>query len=177
VLTSPQDIATNWPATTKITSFRVNQGGNSGFQIIFDKRDGPLNPQLAPLPGSWPDVPAFGPIPAQGGGLEYTLWGFVSINGQWYGSGVIQIWRDPSQTLWIGGDPSGMAANWWYDANRWGPLTTHQPQVGEQVGFMVSAGNVRNNPALPDPNQVLVQERSNIIVIPFPTNAGVVFDY
>ena len=154
VKNSPPDVAT-WAETTKITKFDLNL---DGVYIEFSKRDGS---------GSWPDVP-FG---APGDSLEYSLWIVLDIGGTWYTSGCIQYWRGLDRN---GGPPSGYAANWYYDANRWGPMTGHQPAVGEQVGFFVTAGNARN---VTDQSGSLVYERSNVITIPFPADPGAVFTY
>jgi hypothetical protein len=155
---SPGDVA-SWPATTKITKLQIDQGGNTGFHIDFTKRDGT---------GSWPDYTP----PGWNGAIEYTLWIVIKVSGQWYASGCIQIWRDPSGTLWSGGPPSGVAANWYYDRNRWGAMTGHQPAVGEQVGFFVTAGNARNERGVTS-----VRERSNVVMVSFPSDQGAVFDY
>jgi hypothetical protein len=150
VYNSPPDIA-SWPATTAVTQFEVNQA----MQILFTKRDGA---------NSWPDYTP----PGFGGPIEYTLWSVELVGGQWATSGVIQIWRDPSDTLWSGGLPSGIQQNWYYDPGRWGPLASHQPAVGEPIGFFVSAGNARNDPT---PGATSVLERSNVILIPCPPDS------
>lgn len=154
VRNSPPDIAT-WPVSARIT--RLDLGPN-GVRIDFTKRDGP---------GSWPDVP-FG---APGDSLEYTLWIVLNINGAWYTSGCIQYWRGLDRN---GGPPSQYAQNWYYDALRWAPMTGHQPAVGEMVGFFVAAGNHRN---VRDASESIVRERSNVVVVPFPSDAGGVFMY
>jgi hypothetical protein len=146
VYDSPPDVAT-WPATAMVTQFQTEQA----MQILFTKRDGPT---------SWPDYTP----PGFGGAIQYCLWSVERINGKWACSGPIQIWRDPSQTLWIGGPPSGVAANWYYDS-RWGTLAGYQPATGEPVGFFVTAGNARNVTA---PGATSVLERSNVVMVPFP---------
>ncbi len=151
VYNSPPDIAT-WPATAMVTQFQTQQA----MQIMFTKRDGA---------GSWPDYTP----PGFAGPIEYTLWSVERINGKWATSGVIQIWRDPSDQLWSGGPPSGLDTNWYYDPGRWGPLSGYQPATGEPVGFFVSAGNARNNSA---PGATSVLERSNVFVIPFPADTA-----
>jgi hypothetical protein len=148
---SPQDIA-SWAVTAKVTSLDIDA---NGFDLEFTKKDGP---------GSWPDYTP----PGWTGPIEYTLWSVEKINGQWYASGCIQLWRGENRS---GGPPSGFAADWYYDASRWGPLAGYQPAVGEQVGFFVSAGNARNN------GDTLVKERSNVVLIPFPSDAGATFTY
>lgn len=154
VVYSPPDVA-SWPVTTTITTLDLNM---EGVYIDFDKRDGD---------GSWPDVP-FG---APGDSLEYSLWIVLNIEGQWYTAGCIQYWRGLERN---GGPPSGYAENWYYDSNRWRPMTGHQPAVGESVGFFVTAGNARN---VTDDSGSIVYERSNIVVVPFPADPGAVFRY
>jgi hypothetical protein len=141
-----------WAATAKITTLDL---GPNGVYINFTKRDGD---------GSWPDVP-FG---MPGDSLEYTLWIVLNIDGNWYASGCIEYWRGLDRN---GGPPSGYAMNWYYDANRWGAMTGHQPAVGETVGFLVSAGDARNN------GNTLVQERSNVVFVKFPDDNGAVFNF
>ena len=121
----------------------------------FTKRDGP---------GSWPDV-AFG---APGDSLEYTLWIVLNINGHWYASGCVEFWRGLDRN---GGPPSQYAQNWYYDPIRWAPMTGHQPAPGEQVGFLVTAGDARNN------GNSIVKERSNVVVVPFPAGGGGAFGF
>ena len=147
VYNSPQDVA-SWPATATVTRLDI---GTGGVHIDFTKKDGP---------GSWPDM-AFG---APGDSLEYTLWIVLNINGRWYTSGCIQFWRGLDRN---GGPPSQYGQNWYFDPARWGAMAGYQPANGEMVGFFVTAGNERNNGAYS------VKERSNVVLVPFPTNGGV----
>lgn len=114
--------------------------------------------------GRWPDVP-FGNT---GGSLQYTLWVFESHGGQWYASGIIQFWFGRTS----GGNNiscnNEMARNWTYDG-RWGPMAGYQPQPGEVIGFMVTAGNQRGT------DDHLVAERSNIAFLKMPTCGGPTF--
>jgi hypothetical protein len=151
---SPPDVAT-WAETATITTLDLNL---DGVFIDFTKRDGPE---------SWPDVPFVTP----GEDLEYTLWIVLFIDGQWHTSGCIQYWRGLDRN---GGEPSGYAEHWYYDAGRWGVMTGHQPAVGEWVGFFVTAGNARN---VTDGSGSTVYERSNVVVVPFPADPGAVFTY
>jgi len=151
VLNSPGDIA-SWPATATITLLDLQA---TGVHIDFTKKDGP---------DSWPDVP-FG---APGDSLEYTLWILIDIDGAWYASGCIEYWRGLYEN---GGPPSQYAMNWYYDPIRWGDMVGHQPAVGEWVGFFVSAGDARNN------GNSIVQERSNVVVVPFPADTGATFTF
>lgn len=154
VLNSPADVP-SWPATATITRLELSR---TGVRIDFTRRDGP---------DSWPDVPFITP----GENLQYTLWIVLNIGGRWYTSGCLQYWRGLDR---MGGPPSEYAMNWYYDANRWRPMTGHQPAVGEYVGFFVTAGNARN---VTDHSGSVVQERSNVVVVPFPTDDGATFTY
>jgi hypothetical protein len=112
-------------------------------------------------PGSWPDIIP----PGFSGPLQYTLWIFEQHGGQWYASGIIQFWRGRT----VGGGNiscnNEVAKNWCYDS-RWGPMAGYQPQPGETIGFMVTAGNQRGT------DDHIVAERSNIVFIRFPTCGG-----
>src|SRR5580700_4990726 len=48
-------------------------------------------------------------------------------------------------------------------------MAGHQPTVGEQVGFLVTAGDARNN------GPTILKERSNVVVVPFPSASGASF--
>lgn len=148
---SAADVA-NWPATATITGMDFN--GN-GVHVEFTKKDGP---------GRWPDVVP----PGWEGPLQYTMWMVVNINGQWVTSGGVEFWYGLDRS---GGPPSMFARNWYYNPAIWGPLATHQPAVGEQVGFFVTAGDERVK------DVTLVRERSNVVVIPFPSDGGAAFRF
>lgn len=137
-----------WPSTGIVSQMAIN---SSGFSIVFDKQ------------ATWPNVP-----PGDVGTIQYTLWGFVNITGQWYASGVIPFGRGVPTS---GGPPSAMGVNWWPTAD-WGPMIGYQPAVGETVGFMVTAGNERNNAT-----EWIVQERSNIVTLSFPADSGTIVNY
>lgn len=143
---SPSDVA-NWPITTQITS--MDFGGN-GVRVDFSKKDGP---------GRWPDVVP----PGWDGPIQYTLWMVVNIGGRWYTSGGVEYWYGLDRQ---GGPPSEFAYNWYYNPQVWGPLANHQPGNGEQVGFFVTSGDQRVKDAR------IVTERSNVVVLPFPSGGG-----
>lgn len=113
-------------------------------------------------PGSWPDQTT----PGWTGPLQYTLWVVLKIAGVYHGSGIIQFWRGLDRN---GGPPSGFAANWVYDPSRWGPMAHYQPAYGENVWMLVTAGDARNG------DFSAVHERSQIVQISFPSNAGGIY--
>jgi hypothetical protein len=139
VYNSPGDIA-SWPATVRITSLTMRPG--AGVSIGFNS--------------NWPD---FTP-PGWSGSIQYTVWAVVKVNGHWNTSGFIEMWRGRDST----GAPilTDFARNWAYDA-RWGPMAGYQPQVGEQMGFFVSAGDARGFSGVTS-----VRERSNVVVVSLP---------
>ena len=93
----------------------------------------------------------------------------MNVNGHWYTSGFIQMWRDRAST----GAPilTDFARNWAYDA-RWGPMNHYQPHVGELMGFFVSAGDARNWGSVTS-----VRERSNVVAVNLPANDTGVFTF
>ena len=132
----------NWPATATITGIHIAQ---SNMRVDFTKRDGPTR---------WPDITP----PGFAGPIEYTVWLFLNINGQWVGSGFIQMWNGRDG---VGDAPSDFAANWYY-GSRWSPMQTHGPiQPGEQIGILVTSGNARDNGGPYGPS-----ERSNLVLFP-----------
>ena len=153
VYNSPRDIA-SWPITTQITSLQM-QGCGVGQTLTF------------PALQTWPDT-AFG----DGGSLQYTVWAVVNINGTWYTSGFIQMWRGRTTTgAPLVDNSCGFARDWAYDS-RWGPMAGYQPHVGEQVGFFVSAGNARNVTSVTS-----VRERSNVVVVALPAGDTGLFTF
>jgi hypothetical protein len=154
ILNSPRDLA-RWPITTAITSIDIR---SSGVRAEFSKKSGP---------GRWPD---FTP-PGWNGPLQYTLGMMLNINGQWYASAPVEFWYGLDYS---GGPPSQYALNWFYDPARWAPMTGHQPAVGEQIGFFVCAGDCRNTT---DGSRSPVKERSNVVIVTMPTDAGASFRF
>ncbi len=148
---SARDVA-DWPITTTIRALDFNSGG---VAVDFSKKDGP---------GRWPDVVP----PGWSGGLQYTIWMIVSHDGRLYTAGGVEYWHGLERS---GGPPSMYRANWYYSPAVWGPLANHQPAVGEQVGFFVTAGDQRAKDVRS------VAERSNIVVVHFPSDAGGYFPF
>lgn len=142
----------DWPVTAHLSLLEFRP---TGIHVEFSKKDGP---------DRWPDVPYL----TAGEPLQYTLWIVIRVDGRWFGSGCLEYWNTRDET---GGPPAEYAAHWYYDVNRWGPMTGHQPAVGEDVGFFVSAGDARNN------GQALVHERSQIVLVAFPPNTGAVWHF
>ena len=148
---SPTDVA-NWPITTQLSVLDFN---GSGVAVQFSKENGP---------GRWPDcVP-----PGWDGGIEYTLWMVVNVGGHWYTSGGVEYWNGLGRS---GGPPSRFQSNWYYTAAVWGLLATHQPAPGEMVGFFVTAGDARAKDVR------LVTERSNVVLVPFPSDSGAYYPF
>lgn len=148
ILNSPDVHA--WPATTEITKLSLQP---TGVHVEFTKQEGP---------DRWPDFP-FGEGPTQGT-LQFTLWIVLNIAGQWCAAGCIEFWYGLYEN---GGPVDGYAKNWYYDLNRWGLMTGHQPAPGERVGFFITSGDARHGYV-----DVGLHERSNIVAIDFPGTAG-----
>jgi len=154
ILNSPRDLA-RWPITTAISLLDLR---SNGVRVDFSKKNGP---------GRWPDIIP----PGWDGSLQYTLGMVLNIGGQYYASAPVEFWNGLDYS---GGPPSQYALNWFYDPARWAPMTSHQPQPGEQIGFFVCAGDCRNTP---DGSRSPVKERSNVVVVTMPTDAGATFRF
>jgi hypothetical protein len=142
------DVA-NWPVTTQIRVIDANSGG---WFVDFSAKD------------TWPEAMP----PGWDGGIQYTLWAVEQINGQWITAGGVEFWKGLARQ---GGPPSRLAANWYYSPGVWGELAGHQPAPGEQVGFFVTAGDQRAKDVR------VVTARSNVVLIPFPTDGGAYYPF
>lgn len=132
----------NWAITSEITRIEFTNGR---IYIDHTKRC------------QWPGVDIGGAL------QEATIFIFENINGQWYGTGgerlrPCQDWKELSR-------PSDIATGWFYSPY-WAPFTGNVPRPGEVVGFMISAGSTRAD------NNAPVHERSGVVLIPFPSDAG-----
>ena len=127
-----------WAITSRITSLRFDPGN--------------IHLEHTRL-GQWPGVDIGGAL------QESTLWVFFRIGGQWYATGG-ERWR-VGQTDKELSAPSAIGPGWFYGP-QWAPMTNYVPVPGELVGFMVVAGSTRAD------NRAPVQERSPILMIPFP---------
>ena len=139
----------NWPVTTQIRVIDANFGG---WFVDFSAKN------------SWPEVTP----PGWDGGIQYTLWAVENINGQWITAGGVEFWKGLARQ---GGPPSRLAGNWYYSSGVWGELASHQPAPGEQVGFFVTAGDQRAKDVR------AVTERSNVVLIPYPTDGGAYYPF
>lgn len=153
ILNSPDIHA--WPATTEITRLELRP---SGVHVDFTKKTGA---------GRWPDFPTDAVNSTDS--WQYTLWIVLQIAGLWYAAGCIEFWFGLDEN---GGPVDEYAKNWYYDANRWAPMTGHQPAPGELVGFLVTSGDARHRD-----EHVGLHERSNIVTVAFPTAAGATFTF
>jgi hypothetical protein len=149
VYNSPADIA-NWPITHAITAVHMKPSIAGGNGISFEST----------ALSAWPDYTP----PGWSGPLQYTVWAVVKVNGVWCTSGFIQMWRGRAGTgagIVVNND---FSRNWAYDS-RWGPMAGYQPQVGEQMGFFLTAGNARGVTTVTS-----VRERTNVVAISVPAN-------
>jgi hypothetical protein len=139
-----------WAETATLTKLSFD---GSTTRVEFTKQDGPSR---------WPDLTP----PGWQGPLQYTLWLFLRVNGEWVGSGFIQMWygRDGSGSHADPDVPSLYHQHWYY-GTRWSPMQEHGPiRAGESIGFLVSAGNARDSVG------PVLQERSNVVVVPATDN-------
>jgi hypothetical protein len=144
-----------WNETAAIT--KVSFDG-AVTRIEFTKQDGA---------NRWPDVTP----PGWQGPLQYTIWLFLKIDGQWVGSAFIQMWhgRDGSGSPADPDVPSVFHDHWYY-GTRWSPMQDHGPiRTGELIGLMVTAGNARDSVG------PVLQERSNLVAIPATDNGVFTF--
>jgi len=139
----------------------VNSPDVRGWPIQTSLSIPQVEPSIVPVfddPG-WPDVipPGFqGPI-------EFTLWCFARPDGQtWIGAGYIEFWRGrPDAGHNDAGDVQHqLMENWFYITPG---LAGYLPSHGEQVAFMVTAGDARLNKG-PYP----VEGRSNAVLVTLP---------
>ena len=144
IVRGPGGDVANWPVTTQI---HVVDGNFGGWFVDFDAKN------------RWPEVTPGG----WDGGIQYTLWCVMNINGQWVTAGGVEYWKGLARQ---GGPPSRLSSNWYYSAAVWGELSSHQPAPGETVGFFVTAGDQRAKDVR------AVTERSNVVLLPFPSDSG-----
>jgi hypothetical protein len=133
----------SWPVTDRILS--VDQDGGDGHICIdHEKR------------GIWPAVAFVEP----GAEIEANQWYFARINGQWYGGAG--EWVRPGQICKTGQMSSSIGP----DGTWGGPMDTWVPKPGELVGYMMTT------PARNWPDISTLDERSNIVVLPWKVNGS-----
>lgn len=142
-IVGPAPDVRGWAETTQIT----NGSWDGAWNVDFTQEN------------SWgtcetPGV--FGPV-------SYTIWAFVQVSGQWYGSAFERNYPGDSNSGGPGNPRFQLPQNWWYDT-RWPNMYGHYPATGEQVGFMVTNGNHR----LTDSPCTATQSRSNIVLVTMP---------
>lgn len=153
---SPADIA-DWPITVTITT--VNEDPRGGFELLFDR--------TLPESWKWPSNPA---VPSDN--FQFTVWAFVQVGGKWHGAGFVQMWQGRSMktgalpAIFSVNDGAQGYVNWWGDVRRlWGEMSDYVPRPGDQVGFLVSAGNGRLVQGVTS-----VRERSNVVLVTLPAS-------
>lgn len=146
VLTAQSPDVRGWPIGASMTE--IGLSASEGMSVNFTKRNGP---------NAWPIV-----MGAEGE-IQYTLWIGCKINGQWHIAGsILCISRGPNDNYVPTGptlQPGQVPANWYYFAGN--PLSTYQPQPGEQVAWFVTAGVQRRT------DIHTIAERTNVVLVPF----------
>ena len=141
---SPTDVP-SWPATASLSRLDLMP---SGAHVEFSKQN------------SWPEVVP----PGWSGGIQVHA---VDRDQRQRPMARVRLHRVPgAASTRMAGRSVSTAMNWYFDPIRWGAMTGHQPAPGEQVGFLVTSGDQRNN----GPNSV--KERSNVVMVAFPSAAG-----
>jgi len=153
---SPKDIHT-WPITISIKGIVMepSNAAHPGLSFQFDKI----------VPENW----KYFTHPPSDDNFQYTVWAIGALSGRLSGAAFIQMWQGRINT----GAPilTDFHTNWAY-SSRWGDLNLYIPKVGDMMGFLVSAGNGR------DQNSVTsVRERSNVVVVTLPNGDNGSFSY
>ena len=147
----------HWPATAKVTKLSLLPN-SQGFNIEFTKSN------------TWPEVIP----PGWESGIQYTLW---LVKDKKYIAGCFEYWK--GCYFEQGGNPTlykphanidQIAQNWLY-WNELNQMQLWQPQFGETVGFFVTSGDQRRM------NLSVIQERSNVVSIPFVGANGGEFNF
>ena len=153
---SPTDLAT-WPATVPITQLTMSPTAGLSFS--------------ADVPLTWDyHVPGWGnPSAGDDGNILYTVWAIVKVADRWHGSGIIQMWKGRPAT---GAPILSEWRNWAYARDRWGEMVDYVPKVGDEVGFVLSAGNARNERGVTSR-----RERTNVVTVRLPASDLGVFRF
>ncbi len=133
-----------WPETNRVLN--VDQDGGDGHMCVDHAKS-----------NVWPTSNFFNDPAVQ---VEGNQWYFARINGQWYGgSGE---WLRKGQTCKSGQYTENIGP----DGTWGGPMDTWRPRVGELVGYLVST------PARDWPNFKTLDERSNVVLVPWRDSRG-----
>ncbi len=160
---SPTDVA-NWPVTVQIQGLAMRPTGANPDGLVFS---------TSTIPDRWDThIPGWGAglsCPADGC-ILYTVWPVVSVNNSWHTAGIVQMWKGRAAT----GAPilTDFHRNWAYSQDRWGELYDYQPQVGDQMGFFLTAGNARFGS-----EYAQVRERSQVVVVSLPAGDSGSFSF
>lgn len=133
----------DWPITSEFRSLRFE---NQVISVDHSRL------------GLWP------PVPYESTTQEATIWVFFRIGGRWLGTGGERLrpgQRDKSLDA-----PSHIGPGWLYAADRWREMANYVPRPGELVGFLIAAGDTRGG------GNVVLRERTNVVVVKFPDDAG-----
>jgi hypothetical protein len=154
---SPVHVA-GFASTVDLIGAEFHPADDKGVRLVFDR---------AQVNAKWPDFT----LPGWTGALQWTFFAGFQIAGKWHMAGLHEFWSDRggSPREWTGAHPAVKAgekthwqANWAYDNNRFGPLTSVAPYEGLAMALMMVAGGARAGTS----NHPTVPERSNIIVVP-----------
>jgi hypothetical protein len=110
------------------------------------------------LPNSWKWYTGSG-----GDNYQYTVWACVQLP-QWACAGFVDMWQ--GRAMGDGSLPPILSqyVNWWGDPRHlWGAMSSYVPKAGDQVAFLISAGQARLTGGVTS-----VRERSNVVVVTLP---------
>jgi hypothetical protein len=153
---SPPDIAT-WPATVPITELTMSPTAGLTF--------------AANVPPAWDyHMPGWGnPAAGDPGNILYTVWTIVKVAAAWHGAGFILMWKGRPAT---GAPILKQWREWAYARDRWGAMVDYVPKVGDEIGFLLSAGNARNERGVTS-----LRERSNVVSVRLPAEDTGIFRF
>jgi hypothetical protein len=144
----------SWPITTAITRVDLLP---QGFHVEFSKREGP---------GRWPDKNPDG----WAGAIQYTLWIGTILGRTWHLAACVNVDFDNGSHLYAdtATEPAKYPRDLWYLDPA---LAAHTPRVDELTALLVTAGALRGL------SVITVQERSQVVVVPFPPASGRSFHF
>ncbi|MGE3507919.1 MAG: hypothetical protein AB7N65_03440 [Vicinamibacterales bacterium] len=158
---SPTDVH-QWPIGLELQGVEFKAGtasdANCGVRPIFDRQA---------MNARWPDVRVWTHDPVTGrpnaptdGWIQYTIWAFVRTGPVWRGAALHEFWSDRfgKPRVWTGAPILTQWSDWVY-RNQWGAeMQAYQPKAGDEIAFMLTAGDRRSPHNLGD-----VRERTNVV--------------